>query len=61
MYRLRDCNNGAEKEEILDDECPDNDVYDDEEDNKCFESKGKMLSILKEFCGATFHCRIMIF
>ena len=25
VCRLRDCNNGAEQEEILDDECPDDD------------------------------------
>ena len=31
MCHLRDCNNRAEEEEILDDECPDDDAHDDEE------------------------------
>ena len=32
MCRLRDCNNRAEEEEILDGEWPDDDVHDDEEE-----------------------------
>ena len=32
MCRLRDCNNHAEEEEILYDECPDDDVHDYEEE-----------------------------
>ena len=34
MCRLRDCNNRAEEEEILDDECSDDDVYDGDEEEE---------------------------
>ena len=39
MCRPRDRNNGAQEEEILDDECPGDDVHDDEE-----EAGGKRLT-----------------